>query len=207
MLVSVFKLQLIEDRRRRKTVTRIECRHFPSPSLVEPSLLLRRFRLRGFIEELVRGVVILDIPEVLSHGDDERSNNQNGNEGRVLALLGLDLLGRLEGGSGVVVCLLGDIDLVRSVNTLAGLLHGNDVGGREGGGGGSLGRWGGTEEHIGGESRRGEDRGGSLLHVDGRLGGYPGLGLCTTTATDVIKEAPMSLERYQRKIQRMASHK
>ena len=150
-------------------------------NLVEPALLLRRFRLRiGVIEEPVRGIVILDIPEVLSHGDDERSNNQNGDECRVLALLGLDLLGRLEGGSGVVVCLLGDIDLVRSVKTLAGLLHGNDVGGREGGGGGSLGRWGGAEEHIGGKGRCGEDRGGSLLHIDGGLGRNLSLGLCET---------------------------
>lgn len=59
-----------------------------SVSFLEPLLLLwglYRFGCLLLTKELVRRVVVSDIPKVLGHGNDETSNNENGQDGRVLA--------------------------------------------------------------------------------------------------------------------------
>ena len=78
----------------------------PYHLLSKPSLLLDwlRFRLGCLLlsEEFISRVIISDIPKVLRHGNNERSNHQYGQEGSVFSLFTLGFLGRFEGGFRVV---------------------------------------------------------------------------------------------------------
>lgn len=57
--------------------------------LLEPSLFLGLFGLRrrrvALVEKVRHAVVVLDVPPILRHGDNETTHNKNGENGRVLA--------------------------------------------------------------------------------------------------------------------------
>jgi len=66
-----------------------------------------------------RRVVVANVPEVLSHGNDEQTHDKDANERDVLALALLRGRLGLEFGARVVVFLLGDFNLVVLVNATA----------------------------------------------------------------------------------------
>jgi hypothetical protein len=97
--------------------------------------LLFRFGSLLLVKELIAGIVVPDVPKVLSHGDDETSDNENRNESRVLAFLGLGFLGRLESRTSIINR-LDEIHLVIFIHSLTDHLFCHHVAGREKGGGG-----------------------------------------------------------------------
>jgi hypothetical protein len=68
-----------------------------SSFLVEPALLFWRFRFGDVFsgKELVGGIIVTDIPKVLRHGNDEGSNNKDGEDRRVLPCI-FGTTGRLD---------------------------------------------------------------------------------------------------------------